>query len=142
MSAATAVFERAIESRAQLLRVDRGASADAVSRESLAPEWLLTFDVGRVRVRPDPASGSVASEHTGAREALVEAPADAMEEEPWWRVLGHPVTRVWEDAGGRGLCLQFRPDEDNPRVIRLEAEGALVRATLLARGPGSQEMSP
>ena len=47
------------------------------------------------------------------------------EDEPWWALLGHPLTRASEDGGA--LLLQFRPDAESPKILRLAAEGRTIR---------------
>jgi hypothetical protein len=123
------LFQRASGARAQILRVERMASSDG---ESSAPAFLLTFDVGRILVRSDPFTGSLRAEALESREAVSGPLACADEEEPWWRVLGAPLTAAWESGAeeARGLRLRFRSDDDNPRVIALRPEGASVRASL------------
>jgi hypothetical protein len=65
------------------------------------------------------------------------------EEEPWWRLLGQPLTAAWqgttgEAAGAQGvgfssvLKLRFREQTENPRIVVLEAAGAAVRVSLEA----------
>ena len=63
------------------------------------------------------------------------------EEEPWWRLLGQPITAAWpggveEGVGARGLGslivlkLRFREENENPRVVRIEATGRTMRVGL------------
>ena len=63
------------------------------------------------------------------------------EAEPWWRLLGQPLTAAWpggveEGVGARGLGslmvlkLRFREESDGPRIVRLEAAGRAVRVSL------------
>ena len=63
------------------------------------------------------------------------------EEDPWWRLLGNPLTAAWpggvEDGiGAQGLTtlmivkLRFREESDNPRVVQLDSAGSQVRITL------------
>ena len=63
------------------------------------------------------------------------------DEEPWWRLVGQPITAVWpggveEGVGARGLGslmvlkLRFREESDNPRTVRLEATGRTMRVSL------------
>jgi hypothetical protein len=91
---------------------------------------LLTFDVGRLLVSVDPDSGDVTSHYL---ESDAEAPpglVDAAESDPWWRILGAPLVRVWvgepTPSGGRGLRLQFRADAEKPRFVTLDPDGPLV----------------
>jgi hypothetical protein len=123
-------FQQAADAQGRLLSV-AGESADAKS--SSAAAFLLTFDVGRLLVRADAASGDVASVHLETSEGLQGDWSELAQEEPWWRLVGNPIVRVWRadpDAGGGGLRVQFREDEENPRVIGIVAEGKSVRAFL------------
>jgi len=62
------------------------------------------------------------------------------EEEPWWRVAGNPVTRVWPGPRGSGaegngselvdLRMQFREDDANPKVISLRYAAGSVQVGL------------
>ena len=63
------------------------------------------------------------------------------EEEPWWRLLGQPITAAWpggveEGVGASGLGklmvvkMRFREESENPRVVRLEATGSAIRVSL------------
>jgi hypothetical protein len=123
------LFQRAADARGQILAVQRLESGGSESR---APAFLLIFDVGQILVRADPARGGLVAEHLQSREDEPGPLASAGDEEPWWRILGSPITRVWElDEGSdrpRGYRLQFRADTDDPRVVFLEPEGGLVRA--------------
>ena len=133
MQPAIEIFERAIEARGRILRFE----ADRTGR--LPGVLVLTFDVGRIVVRP------------GDDGLLVEQVADAGmlpggleevgDEEPWWRLVGQPITAVWpggveEGVGARGLGslmvlkLRFREESDNPRTVRLEATGRTMRVSL------------
>ena len=52
---------------------------------------------------------------------------NADEADPWWRVLGSPLSRVLEiddRTGSSGVALQFRKDDDNPRRIGTPALGS------------------
>ena len=63
------------------------------------------------------------------------------DDEPWWRLLGEPMTAAWpggveEGVGVRGLGslmvlkLRFREESENPRIVRLEAAGRAIRISL------------
>ena len=133
MQPAIEILERAVEARGRILRFE-------ADRTGMVPGVLvLTFDVGRIVVRP------------GDDGLLVEQVADAGmlpggleevgDEEPWWRLVGQPITAVWpggveEGVGARGLGslmvlkLRFREESDNPRTVRLEATGRTMRVSL------------
>jgi hypothetical protein len=115
------ILERVAGTTSQLLRVELQAGAgDAVAA------LILTFDVGRVLLHVDPATGRLAEHHLEAGDPT---PADLQivdEEEPWWRLLGSPLARVLEIDPGEGVvgvALQFRGDEDNPRRVAVVARG-------------------
>lgn len=128
-----AVFERAAEAGGQLLRVEADRAGDS------AGALLLTFDIGRILVRSSDAGLRVT--HLEKPEA---APAGLLildEEDPWWRLLGNPLTAAWpggvEDGiGAQGLTslmivkLRFREESKNPRVVQLDSAGSQVRITL------------
>ena len=127
------IFERIATSGGRILRAkaDRsGGTSDVLA---------LTFDVGRVLVRSGD-DGLLVS-HASERAAVPEDLMPLDEEEPWWRLLGQPVSAAWpggveEGVGARGLNsllilkLRFRAETDNPRVLMLEAAGRSVRVSL------------
>jgi len=117
------LFERAVAAGAQLLRVERLPTGGSEDR---SPAFLFTFDVGRILVTVE--NRALRGDHVVALEDVPTGMVDAAEEEPWWRLLGNPLTRVGTENGA--LALQLRHDRDNPRTVRLEVEGVLVRATL------------
>jgi hypothetical protein len=124
------LFERVAEVGGQLLRVDRAEPA-GIGGSGL----LLTFDVGRLLVRADPVERHLVVEVAESREDLPGELLPANEEEPWWRVLGSPLVRVTPLSEGtpltQGLRLQFRADDDAPRIIALSSRGPGVSAALL-----------
>lgn len=107
-----AVLERAVEARGRLLRVE--ASPVEASPGRLA----LTFDVGRVVL--EASKGRLETATVPDRGALPGPLESQDEEEPWWRVLGNPVTALWPDEQGRSLRMRFREEAENPRVVRIE----------------------
>jgi len=127
------VFERSVDARGRLLRVEADRSG-ATPRE-----LVLTFDVGRVLLRPtDDGLSAVIVDERGTLPPGVQ-PID--EEEPWWRVLGQPLTAAWpggtEDAEGAQasgpllvLKLRFREEAENPRIVSLESAGSAIRVAL------------
>lgn len=133
MEEGLAVLQRAAEARAQLLKVERLASAGG-GEERTAPAFLLTFDAGRVLLRADPTGGALRAVQLEAREGKPPGLVDAAEEEPWWRILGNPLARVWEEPSG-GVRMQFRADDDSPRIVGLERQGGLVRVALEGTAP-------
>jgi hypothetical protein len=117
------LFERAAGAKAQLLRVQRLGEA---GREGSAAGFELTFDVGRILVRSDPMRGCLQIEESSGDPGGL---TSAGEEEPWWRVLGNPIVAA-ANAGNGVMRLQFRPDEENPRVVVFSMEDGLVRAVV------------
>lgn len=126
------VFERAVAARGRILRVE-------ADREDGPPRILaLTFDIGRVVVRSE--EGEVRVEAVAEREALPGGLVSLAEEDPWWRVLGQPITAarpldaeqepVARAARLGGFALRFREPEQNPRVVRVAAAGPALRVTL------------
>jgi hypothetical protein len=119
------LFDRAAAAGGQLLRVDRvpGPGAEA---EALA--LLFTFDVGRILVSA--VNGRLASHHLEAADDAPDGALDAMEEEPWWRLLGAPLGRADTSADGAQLRLTFQAAADRPRVVAIACEGERLRAAL------------
>lgn len=123
------LFERVAEARGHLLRVQQLISPGRSNDPSRAAGYLLTFDVGRVLVMPAPSTEGVAMTRV-QDESEIEAGLVLLdEEEPWWRVLGNPLTRAWPGVSSEGAAagsgdtpdvrLQFREDSENPKVISL-----------------------
>lgn len=132
MQAGLEIFERAVETRGRLLRVEADRSGATVG------QLLLTFDVGRIGVTPSD-DGLVIRRVADASE-LGASLGSLDEDEPWWRLLGNPLTAAWpggveEGVGAQGLGslmvlkLRFREESENPRIIRLEAVGKAVRVS-------------
>ena len=133
MQAGLAILERAAEARGKILRAegDRAGATLGV--------LMLTLDVGRILVTPSEEGLVVA--HLEDPSATPGGLGALDDEEPWWRLLGQPLTAAWmggveEGVGARGLGslmvlkLRFREESDNPRVIRLEATGNSIRVSL------------
>lgn len=133
------IFERAAKARGRILRVEADR-ADALPRI-----LALTFDIGRVLVQP--VEGEIRAEAVPDRTALPQGLVSLEEEDPWWRVLGQPLTAVRPLAAGSepvrreaalgGLELRFREPDENPRVVRLATAGPALRVTLDATGRSS-----
>ncbi len=127
------ILERAAEARGKILRAEADRAGLTVG--ALA----LTFDVGRVLMTSADDGIQIAS--VGEREALPGDLAGLEEEEPWWRLLGQPLSAAWpggveEGVGARGLGslmvlkLRFREEDDNPRIVLLESTGNSIRVSL------------
>ena len=101
-------------------------------RSDRVSELLLTFDLGRIAVRVEPIGQALQVDFVASSDEAPPGLEEAREEEPWWRVLGSPLARTWEGGADRPakLCLQFRADDQSPRVISLEPEGGSVAIRL------------
>lgn len=128
------ILERAAEARGKMLRVE--ADRDGATAGIL----VFTFDVGRVLVTPSADGLEVA--HVEAADTLPPGLVALEEDEPWWRLLGNPLTAAWPGGvetgvGARGLGslmvlkLRFRDEGENPRVVQLEATGNAIRVSLV-----------
>ena len=128
------ILERAAEVRGKMLRVE--ADRDGATAGIL----VFTFDVGRVLVTPSADGLEVA--HVEVTDTLPPGLVALEEDEPWWRLLGNPLTAAWPGGvetgvGARGLGslmvlkLRFRDEGENPRVVQLEATGNAIRVSLV-----------
>ena len=124
---------RAADARGKILRAegDRGGATLGV--------LALTFDVGRVVITSQDDGLAISS--ATEREELPAAIGGLEEEEPWWRLLGAPLSSAWpggveDGVGAQGLGnlmvlkLRFREEDDNPRVVQLESTGNSIRVTM------------
>lgn len=126
------IFERAATARGRILRVEADR-ADALPRI-----LALTFDIGRILIRP--ADGEIRAEVVADREVLPPGLVPLDEEDPWWRVLGQPITAVWPVEGEatpvalqpkvRALKLRFRESDQNPRIVGITSAGPALRVSL------------
>ena len=132
-SAGLEVLERAAQARGKILRAEGDRTGTTLG------VLALTFDVGRVVLTPGDEGVEVRA--VEAREELPQDVGALDEEEPWWRLIGQPITAAWpggveEGVGARGLGslmvlkLRFREENENPRVVRLEATGNALRVSL------------
>jgi hypothetical protein len=133
MQSGLSMLERAAEARGKILRAEADRAGASVGI------LALTFDVGRVVVTPS--EGGLQIEHLEDPASMPDGLGVLDEEEPWWRLLGSPITAAWpggveEGVGARGLGslmvlkLRFREESENPRVIQLEATGNSIRISL------------
>lgn len=129
------VFERAAETKGRILRVEGDRAGATVGI------LALTFDVGRIVVTPG--EDGLRVEGVEDRAELPGGIGSLDEEEPWWRLLGQPITAAWpggveDGVGAKGLGalmvvkLRFREESENPRTVRLESVGSGVRVSLEA----------
>jgi hypothetical protein len=130
-------FERFIKAKGRILRAE--ADRTGPTSEVLA----LTFDLGRVLIRSSD-QGLIVSEAKD-RTALPEGMVSLDEEEPWWRLLGQPISAA-RPAGVEGgieaaegapqpaamlvLNLRFGEASNHSRIVCLEAIGRLLRISL------------
>lgn len=131
--ASVEILERAATARGRILRVEADRS-DALPRI-----LALTFDVGRIVLRP--VGEQIGIEAVPDRVALPAGLVPLDEEDPWWRVLGQPITAVWPIGSGDGsvaplakesgaLKLRFREPDQNPRIVGIAVAGPALRVTL------------
>lgn len=128
------LFERTVRGGGQLLKAEVcpiGGRSDRVSA------LLLTFDLGRIAVTVEPLTKALVVEYVEDSGGVPPGLEDAGEEEPWWRLLGSPVAHFWsigpEHEGA--VRLQFRADDQAPRIITLSPLGGCV-AIDLEKPPG------
>jgi hypothetical protein len=111
------ILERVIQAEGRLLQVERVPLAGpAGARASSA--LRLTFDVGIVTLRTGANEGDLEVEIGHLADAGSPVFISASEEDPWWTVLGCSLNRVQVRAS-RGVRVQFRGDQDNPRCFAL-----------------------
>jgi hypothetical protein len=120
------LFDRAAAARARLLRVARfGGGGSPVG-------LVLTFDAGHITIVPDSDTG-LAITHAEQDEPIPENIDVLDEEDPWWRLLGTPLTEASSEREGpvvQHVLLRFREANDNPRRVRLLSRGGAVAALL------------
>ncbi len=132
------LFERAAEARGRFLRAEQLQAAGGASDPQRGPGFLLTFDVGRILVAADPGNQSLLLRQVKNPEEVASIRLTELgEEEPWWRIVGDPLTAVWPvhrgagASGGMGapreLRLQFRESAESPRVVVLGFDAGAVR---------------
>ena len=102
---------------------------------------LLSFDTGRLwlGVHED---GGIEMRLTD--EGAVSGMVRAEEEDPWWKLMG---TGIWAgraelDAEGRQtrVDLQFRQDEENPRIVSLWVRDGALRVSDRAKESSAKEV--
>lgn len=123
------LFERAVRGGGQLLKAEVSAREGHPGR---VRALVLTFDLGRISVAAEPATGGLAVEYLESAEQAPAGLEDACEEEPWWRLLGSPIARAWPagpDLAG-AVSLQFRAADQSPRVVTLAPRGGEIEVRL------------
>jgi hypothetical protein len=127
------IFQRAVDARGRLLRVEGAPLGTTPQR------LAMTFDIGRILLEPQGAGLSVT--HLEASDSIPAGLQPLDEEEPWWRLLGNPITAAWpggaeESVAARSaeslpiLKLRFREESENPKVVVLEASGPSLRVSI------------
>jgi hypothetical protein len=135
------IFERAAEVGGCFLKAEQLVESGGNPGAHRGPGYLLTFDVGRILVVADPHNACLMIRQIQSLEEVASiqlAPLD--EEEPWWRIAGNPITRVWPSEEGSGattgdaevsdLRMQFRGGDQSPRIVFLCYDSGAVRAGL------------
>jgi hypothetical protein len=114
-----------IELGAVLLRAE--AEPESASDFRRCTSLLLTFDRGKLLLEPEEDGLALSFEEADFSGPMGLEPLD--EEEPWWALIGQPLMRSWdvEQEGRRvGLDLQLRPDDENPKVVSIRADGHVL----------------
>jgi hypothetical protein len=95
---------------------------------------LLTFDVGRLAISIDAEKGALAIRF-GPEAELDEGDAvRADEEEPWWTLMGHELTRA--RRGPDVLELQFRADDQSPKLVTFALRDGAIHVAVRKKGGG------
>ncbi len=103
--------------------------------ETHGPRTLsLRFDRGVLQVLLE--DGGLELE-LGGPAPLSEGAEPLDETDPWWTVIGEPLSGAWAklDTDRRRLVveLQLRADGQNPKIVTLEPRGPRIRARALAK---------
>ena len=123
------LFERAVRGGGQLLKAEVRPLGDRTDRVG---GLLLTFDLGRIAVSVEPLTKALVADYVDASASVPPGLEDVREEEPWWRVLGSPLARC-EAVGPEhegAVRLQFRADDQSPRIVTLTPRGGCVAIDL------------
>ncbi len=123
---ALAALAELAEGEAKLLRAQRdpvpGPAGGQNSRRLRLSFELAVVDLevreGKLcAAAPDPASPAPS--------------VDGAEEDPWWALLGHPITRVHPESDG-AIVVQFRRDDASPKLLVIgPVAGAVAVRTLI-----------
>lgn len=131
------LFERARDAEAKLLTVERLPAPGQPNEESVGVAVLLTLDAGCILVSAVPAAKKLHAMQLEDKEDAPSGTVSAVEEEPWWRLLGAPLAGVWAEDAGAAVRLQFRNDADSPRFALLsldDRDPSCLRSDLV-KGP-------
>jgi hypothetical protein len=95
---------------------------------------LLTFDVGRLVVAIDAGKGGLRVDY-GTDVDLDEGDLErADEEDPWWTLMGHELTRA--RRGPDVLELQFRAEDQSPKLVTFTLRGGAIDVAARKKGGG------
>lgn len=121
-------LEQVVRAQGRLLQVERAPLAGPAGAR-VSSELRLVFDVGVVTLRPGGAGADLEVEIASVPEPRSAVFVSASEDEPWWKLLGFPPTRVGVRAGG-GIRVQFRGNQENPRWLALFSRDGGIEASL------------
>lgn len=120
----------------RLLRSER-LPVPAVRSPSRAAGLILTFELGRLWIRPGERSGELSVALRSPRDASPPDAVSADEDEPWWAILGSELRNAWArlDPSGKvaAIELQFRPDHANPKIVSLALQNGELHITAHAK---------
>lgn len=120
------LFERIVSARGRLLRVEQ--YADPAKRGTkVVPGLLMTFDVGHILIWGNTEPATLQLEHIPNPEEVPSRLVKLDEKEPWWRILGSPLTAVQSLENKTVYRLQFRESDRSPRTISLTLQGDRIR---------------
>ncbi len=121
-------LEQMVRAQGRLLQVERAPLVGpAGARVSSA--LRLIFDVGIVTLRTGRADADFEVEIASVPDTRSSVFVSASEDDPWWRVMGFPPTRVGIRAEG-GIRVQFRSDQENPRWLAVFSCDGGIEASL------------
>ena len=130
MSERQPILGEMVESRPRLLR-----ARILPGRGGYVAEVLLTFE--RAHLAVSAATSGLRLQTHLEPEARPDDWLDVAQQDPWWTVMGAPLTEMWaerDEAGAlQSLDLQLREAEDNPKVICLTQLRDGVRVLALTR---------
>lgn len=130
------ILQEIVEAGGKLLRVER---EPVLGRQSarVARRVVLTLDTGRLWIEPSPDDRELALRLAPGAAAADESLASADEEDPWWALRGEELCGVWAASDAAtdtaGVDLQFRRDDENPKIVMLRLRDSLVHISALPK---------